>query len=43
MKLFEEKENELKSIGDLLQAKKLYNKYLSMETKILSKLSTCVI
>lgn len=43
MKLFEEKENELKSIGDLLQAKKLYNKYLSMETKILSKLDNVLI
>ena len=43
MKLFEEKENELKSIGDLLQAKKLYNKYLSMETRILSKLDNVLI
>ena len=43
MKLFEEKENELKSIGDLLQAKKLYDKYLSMETRILSKLDNVLI
>ena len=43
MKLFEEKENELKSIGDLLQAKKLYNKYLSMETRILSQLDNVLI
>ena len=47
MKIFmdklEEKEKELKSIGDLLQAKKLYNKYLSMETRILSKLDNVLI
>ena len=43
MKKFEEKENELKSIGDLLQAKKLYDKYLSMETRILSKLDNVLI
>ena len=43
MKLFEEKEKELESIGDLLQAKKLYNKYLSMETRILSKLDNVLI
>ena len=43
MKLFEEKENELKSIGDLLQARKLYDKYLSMETRILSKLDNVLI
>ena len=43
MKLFEEKEKELESIGDLLPAKKLYNKYLSMETRILSKLDNVLI
>jgi hypothetical protein len=43
MKKFEEKENELKSIGDLLQAKKLYDKYLSMEARILSKLDNVLI
>ncbi len=43
MKLFEEKEKELESIGDLLQARKLYNKYLSMETRILSKLDNVLI
>ena len=43
MKLFKEKEKELESIGDLLQAKKLYNKYLSMETRILSKLDNVLI
>ncbi len=43
MKKYEEKENELKSIGSLLQAKKLYNKYLSMETRILSKLDNVLI
>ena len=43
MKLFEEKENELKSIGDLLEARKLYDKYLSMETRILSKLDNVLI
>ena len=43
MEKFEEKEKELKSIGDLLQAKKLYNKYLSMETRILSKLDNVLI
>lgn len=40
---FEEKEKELKSIGDLLQAKKLYDRYLSMETRILSKLDNVLI
>ena len=43
MEKLEEKEKELKSIGDLLQAKKLYNKYLSMETRILSKLDNVLI
>jgi len=43
MKLFEEKEKELESIGDLLKAKKLYDKYLSMETRILSKLDNVLI
>ena len=43
MKKFEQKENELKSIGDLLQARKLYDKYLSMETRILSKLENVLI
>ena len=43
MKLFEEKEKELESIGDLLEARKLYNKYLSMETRILSKLDNVLI
>lgn len=43
MKLFEEKEKELESIGDLLEARKLYDKYLSMETRILSKLDNVLI
>ena len=43
MKKYEEKENELKSVGDLLQARKLYDKYLSMETRILSKLDNVLI
>ena len=43
MKLFEEKEKELESIGDLLEARKLYDKYLSMETTILSKLDNVLI
>ena len=43
MKKFEEKENELKSIGSLLEAKKIYDKYLSMETRILSKLDNVLI
>ena len=34
---------ERESIGDLLQAKKLYDKYLSMETRILSKLDNVLI
>ncbi len=40
---YEEKEKELKSVGDLLEAKKLYDKYLSMETRILSKLDNVLI
>ena len=43
MKLFEEKEQELISIGNLLEARKLYDKYLSMETRILSKLDNVLI
>ena len=43
MKLFEEKEKELESIGDLLEARKLYDKYLSMEARILSKLDNVLI
>ena len=43
MKLFEEKERELISIGNLLKARKLYDKYLSMETRILSKLENVLI
>lgn len=43
MKKYEEKEKELKSVGDLLQAKKLYDRYLSMETRILSKLDNVLI
>lgn len=43
MKLFEEKEKELKSVGDLLEARKIYDKYLSMETRILSKLDNVLI
>ena len=43
LKKYEEKENELKSIGDLLQARKLYDKYLLMETRILSKLDNVLI
>ena len=43
MKLFEEKEQELISIGNLLEARKLYDKYLSMETRILSKLENVLI
>lgn len=43
MKLFEEKEQELISIGNLLKARKLYDKYLSMETRILSKLENVLI
>ena len=37
------KKEELESIGDLLQAKKIYDKYLSMETRILSKLDNVLI
>ena len=40
---YEEKEKELKSVGDLLEVKKLYDKYLSMETRILSKLDNVLI
>ena len=43
MKLFEEKKQELISIGNLLEARKLYDKYLSMETRILSKLENVLI
>ena len=43
MKKYEEKENELKSMGSLLEAKKIYDKYLSMETRILSKLDNVLI
>ena len=43
MTKYEENENELKSVGDLLEARKLYDKYLSMETKILSKLDNVLI
>ena len=43
MTKYEEKEKELKSVGDLLEARKLYDKYLSMETRILSKLDNVLI
>lgn len=43
MTKYEEKEKELKSVGDLLEAKKLYDKYLSIETRILSKLDNVLI
>ena len=43
MTKYEENENELKSVGDLLEAKKLYDRYLSMETRILSKLDNVLI
>ena len=43
MTKYEEKEKELKSVGSLLQARKLYDKYLSMETRILSKLDNVLI
>ena len=43
MKLIEETEQELISIGNLLEARKLYDKYLSMETRILSKLENVLI
>ena len=38
-----EKEKELESIGDLLEVRKLYDKYLSMEARILSKLDNVLI
>ena len=37
------KKEELESTGDLLEARKLYDKYLSMETRILSKLDNVLI
>ena len=40
---YENKKKELESIGDLLEARKLYDKYLSMETRILSKLDNVLI
>lgn len=43
MTKYEEKEKELKSVGDLLEARKIYDKYLSMETRILSKLDNVLI
>ena len=43
MTKYEENENELKSVGDLLEAKKLYDRYLSMEIRILSKLDNVLI
>lgn len=43
MEKYKDKKKELESIGDLLQARKLYNKYLSMETRILSKLENVLI
>lgn len=43
MTKYEENESELKSVGDLLEARKLYDKYLSMETRILSKLDNVLI
>lgn len=43
MTKYEENENELKSVGDLLEARKIYDKYLSMETRILSKLDNVLI
>ncbi len=43
MTKYEEKEKELKAVGDLLEARKLYDKYLSMETRILSKLDNVLI
>ena len=43
MTKYEEKEKDLKSVGDLLEANKLYDKYLSMETRILSKLDNVLI
>ena len=43
MTKYEEKEKELKSVGDLLEVRKIYDKYLSMETRILSKLDNVLI
>ena len=43
MEKYENKKKELESIGDLLEARKLYDKYLSMETRILSKLDNVLI
>ena len=43
MQNYEQIKNEVKSIGDLLEARKLYDKYLSMETRILSKLENVLI
>ena len=43
MKNYEQMKNEVESIGDLLEARKLYDKYLSMETRILSKLENVLI
>ena len=40
---YENKKKELESIGDLLEARKLYDKYLSMEIRILSKLDNVLI
>ena len=40
---YENKKKKLESIGDLLEARKLYDKYLSMETRILSKLDNVLI
>ena len=40
---YEQMKNEVESIGDLLEARKLYDKYLSMETRILSKLENVLI
>ena len=43
MEKYKNKKKELESIGDLLEARKLYDKYLSMETRILSKLDNVLI
>jgi len=40
---YEQLKNEIESIGDLLEARKLYDKYLSMETRILFKLENVLI
>ena len=40
---YENKKKELESIEDLLEARKLYDKYLSMEIRILSKLDNVLI